>query len=130
MVVYWVVSNPSMKKGIKGFYYKKTKEGCGIPLLQPRRTYPIPKIVSVNVYLKLIYFRRVIIQILWHGNWILCLHLFNMFILFRLLQHVRSGSAPALLMGVLATRRPWTQFVATENFKVFKGFGTVCDSKN
>ncbi|KAJ0181302.1 hypothetical protein K1T71_003387 [Dendrolimus kikuchii] len=35
----------------------------------------------------------------------------------KFLQHVRSGAAPALLMGVLATRRPWTQFVATENFK-------------
>lgn len=34
-----------------------------------------------------------------------------------LLQHVRSGAAPALIMGVLASRRPWTQFVATENFK-------------
>ncbi|XP_023949838.1 prenylated Rab acceptor protein 1 isoform X1 [Bicyclus anynana] len=34
-----------------------------------------------------------------------------------LLQHVRSGAAPALVMGVLNTRRPWTQFVATENFK-------------
>ncbi|XP_045761045.1 prenylated Rab acceptor protein 1 isoform X2 [Maniola jurtina] len=36
----------------------------------------------------------------------------------KLLQHVRSGAAPALVMGVLNTRRPWTQFVATENFKV------------
>ncbi|XP_023949839.1 prenylated Rab acceptor protein 1 isoform X2 [Bicyclus anynana] len=35
----------------------------------------------------------------------------------KLLQHVRSGAAPALVMGVLNTRRPWTQFVATENFK-------------
>ncbi|XP_022825408.1 prenylated Rab acceptor protein 1 isoform X1 [Spodoptera litura] len=35
-----------------------------------------------------------------------------------LLQHVRSGAGPALLMGVLASRRPWTQFVATDNFKV------------
>lgn len=35
----------------------------------------------------------------------------------KLLQHVRSGAAPALVMGVLASRRPWTQFVATENFK-------------
>ncbi|XP_004924629.1 prenylated Rab acceptor protein 1 isoform X1 [Bombyx mori] len=35
-----------------------------------------------------------------------------------LLQHVRSGAAPALLMGVLSSRRPWTQFVATDNFKV------------
>ncbi|XP_050673402.1 prenylated Rab acceptor protein 1 [Leptidea sinapis] len=34
-----------------------------------------------------------------------------------LFQHVRSGAAPALVMGVLANRRPWTQFVATENFK-------------
>ncbi|XP_022126658.2 prenylated Rab acceptor protein 1 isoform X1 [Pieris rapae] len=34
-----------------------------------------------------------------------------------LLQHVRSGAAPALVMGVLSSRRPWTQFVATENFK-------------
>ncbi|XP_030027733.1 prenylated Rab acceptor protein 1 isoform X1 [Manduca sexta] len=34
-----------------------------------------------------------------------------------ILQQVTSGAAPALLMGVLATRRPWTQFVATENFK-------------
>ncbi|KAM3966605.1 prenylated Rab acceptor protein 1 isoform 1-T1 [Aphomia sociella] len=34
-----------------------------------------------------------------------------------LMQHVRSGAAPALLMGVIASRRPWTQFVATENFK-------------
>ncbi|CAB3231338.1 unnamed protein product [Arctia plantaginis] len=35
-----------------------------------------------------------------------------------LLQHVRSGAGPALVMGVLASRRPWTQFVATDNFKV------------
>ncbi|XP_047034090.1 prenylated Rab acceptor protein 1 isoform X3 [Helicoverpa zea] len=35
----------------------------------------------------------------------------------KLLQHVRSGAGPALVMGVLATRRPWTQFVATDNFK-------------
>ncbi|XP_026726243.1 prenylated Rab acceptor protein 1-like isoform X3 [Trichoplusia ni] len=35
----------------------------------------------------------------------------------KLLQHVRSGAGPALLMGVLASRRPWTQFVATDNFK-------------
>ncbi|XP_022126659.2 prenylated Rab acceptor protein 1 isoform X2 [Pieris rapae] len=35
----------------------------------------------------------------------------------KLLQHVRSGAAPALVMGVLSSRRPWTQFVATENFK-------------
>ncbi|XP_030027734.1 prenylated Rab acceptor protein 1 isoform X2 [Manduca sexta] len=35
----------------------------------------------------------------------------------KILQQVTSGAAPALLMGVLATRRPWTQFVATENFK-------------
>ncbi|XP_075983916.1 prenylated Rab acceptor protein 1 isoform X1 [Anticarsia gemmatalis] len=34
-----------------------------------------------------------------------------------LLQHVRSGAGPALVMGLLATRRPWTQFVATDNFK-------------
>ncbi|XP_047514728.1 prenylated Rab acceptor protein 1 isoform X1 [Pieris napi] len=34
-----------------------------------------------------------------------------------LLQHVRSGAAPALVMGVLSSRRPWTQFVATDNFK-------------
>ncbi|CAH0722762.1 unnamed protein product, partial [Brenthis ino] len=34
-----------------------------------------------------------------------------------LLQHVRSGAGPALVMGVLSSRRPWTQFVATENFK-------------
>ncbi|KOB57572.1 putative prenylated rab acceptor [Operophtera brumata] len=27
-----------------------------------------------------------------------------------LMQHVRSGAAPALVMGVLAQRRPWTQF--------------------
>ncbi|KAJ2946273.1 hypothetical protein O0L34_g12314 [Tuta absoluta] len=33
------------------------------------------------------------------------------------LQTVRSGAAPALVMGVLAQRRPWTQFVATDNFK-------------
>ncbi|XP_049887397.1 prenylated Rab acceptor protein 1 isoform X1 [Pectinophora gossypiella] len=33
------------------------------------------------------------------------------------MQSLRSGAAPALLMGVLNTRRPWTQFVATENFK-------------
>ncbi|CAB3231340.1 unnamed protein product [Arctia plantaginis] len=36
----------------------------------------------------------------------------------KLLQHVRSGAGPALVMGVLASRRPWTQFVATDNFKV------------
>ncbi|XP_028040344.1 prenylated Rab acceptor protein 1 isoform X2 [Bombyx mandarina] len=36
----------------------------------------------------------------------------------KLLQHVRSGAAPALLMGVLSSRRSWTQFVATDNFKV------------
>ncbi|XP_047514730.1 prenylated Rab acceptor protein 1 isoform X2 [Pieris napi] len=35
----------------------------------------------------------------------------------KLLQHVRSGAAPALVMGVLSSRRPWTQFVATDNFK-------------
>ncbi|XP_026764471.1 prenylated Rab acceptor protein 1 isoform X1 [Galleria mellonella] len=35
-----------------------------------------------------------------------------------IVQHVRSGAAPALLMGVIASRRPWTQFVATDNFKV------------
>ncbi|CAK1600002.1 unnamed protein product [Parnassius mnemosyne] len=35
-----------------------------------------------------------------------------------LLQHVRNGAAPALVLGVLSNRRPWTQFVATENFKV------------
>ncbi|CAH0722761.1 unnamed protein product, partial [Brenthis ino] len=35
----------------------------------------------------------------------------------KLLQHVRSGAGPALVMGVLSSRRPWTQFVATENFK-------------
>ncbi|XP_026323645.1 prenylated Rab acceptor protein 1 isoform X2 [Hyposmocoma kahamanoa] len=35
-----------------------------------------------------------------------------------ILQHVRSGAAPALLLGFINTRRPWTQFVATENFKV------------
>ncbi|XP_046976216.1 prenylated Rab acceptor protein 1 isoform X2 [Vanessa cardui] len=35
-----------------------------------------------------------------------------------LLQHVRSGAGPALVMGVLSSRRAWTQFVATENFKV------------
>ncbi|KAL0895550.1 hypothetical protein ABMA27_011653 [Loxostege sticticalis] len=34
-----------------------------------------------------------------------------------LMQHVRSGAAPALVMGMLSSRRPWTQFVATENFK-------------
>lgn len=34
------------------------------------------------------------------------------------MQHVRSGGGQALLMGFLASRRPWTQFVATENFKV------------
>ncbi|XP_038209371.1 prenylated Rab acceptor protein 1 isoform X1 [Zerene cesonia] len=34
-----------------------------------------------------------------------------------LLQHVRSGAGPALVMGVLSTRKPWTQFVATDNFK-------------
>ncbi|XP_046976224.1 prenylated Rab acceptor protein 1 isoform X3 [Vanessa cardui] len=36
----------------------------------------------------------------------------------KLLQHVRSGAGPALVMGVLSSRRAWTQFVATENFKV------------
>ncbi|XP_053601052.1 prenylated Rab acceptor protein 1 isoform X1 [Plodia interpunctella] len=35
-----------------------------------------------------------------------------------LMHHVRSGAAPALLMGAISTRRPWTQFIATENFKV------------
>lgn len=35
----------------------------------------------------------------------------------KILTQIRSGSAPALLMGVLASRRPWTQFVQTENFK-------------
>ncbi|XP_061710567.1 prenylated Rab acceptor protein 1 isoform X1 [Cydia pomonella] len=35
-----------------------------------------------------------------------------------LMQHIRSGGGQALLMGFLASRRPWTQFVATENFKV------------
>ncbi|XP_049887398.1 prenylated Rab acceptor protein 1 isoform X2 [Pectinophora gossypiella] len=35
----------------------------------------------------------------------------------KVMQSLRSGAAPALLMGVLNTRRPWTQFVATENFK-------------
>ncbi|XP_045510626.1 prenylated Rab acceptor protein 1 isoform X1 [Colias croceus] len=35
-----------------------------------------------------------------------------------ILQHVRSGAGPALVMGVLSTRKPWTQFVATDNFKV------------
>ncbi|XP_050352010.1 prenylated Rab acceptor protein 1 isoform X1 [Nymphalis io] len=35
-----------------------------------------------------------------------------------LLQHVRNGAGPALVMGVLSSRRAWTQFVATENFKV------------
>ncbi|XP_068628856.1 prenylated Rab acceptor protein 1 isoform X2 [Battus philenor] len=35
----------------------------------------------------------------------------------KLLQHVRSGAAPALVMGLLSSRRPWTQFVATDNFK-------------
>ncbi|KAL0895551.1 hypothetical protein ABMA27_011653 [Loxostege sticticalis] len=35
----------------------------------------------------------------------------------KLMQHVRSGAAPALVMGMLSSRRPWTQFVATENFK-------------
>ncbi|XP_072935811.1 prenylated Rab acceptor protein 1 isoform X1 [Epargyreus clarus] len=34
-----------------------------------------------------------------------------------LIQHLRSGAGPALVMGVLSSRRPWTQFVATENFK-------------
>ncbi|XP_014360368.2 prenylated Rab acceptor protein 1 isoform X1 [Papilio machaon] len=34
-----------------------------------------------------------------------------------LLQHVRSGAAPALVLGLLSSRRPWTQFIATENFK-------------
>ncbi|KAL4705034.1 hypothetical protein ACJJTC_009822 [Scirpophaga incertulas] len=34
-----------------------------------------------------------------------------------IMHHLRSGAGPALLMGVLASRRPWTQFVATENFK-------------
>ncbi|CAG4963339.1 unnamed protein product [Parnassius apollo] len=34
-----------------------------------------------------------------------------------LLQHVRNGAAPALVLGVLSNRRPWTQFVATEHFK-------------
>ncbi|XP_013166577.1 PREDICTED: prenylated Rab acceptor protein 1 isoform X1 [Papilio xuthus] len=34
-----------------------------------------------------------------------------------LLQHVRSGAAPALVLGLLSNRRPWTQFIATENFK-------------
>ncbi|CAH0406069.1 unnamed protein product [Chilo suppressalis] len=33
------------------------------------------------------------------------------------MQHLRNGAGPALLMGVLASRKPWTQFVATENFK-------------
>ncbi|CAG9107562.1 hypothetical protein JYU34_011306 [Plutella xylostella] len=36
----------------------------------------------------------------------------------KLLQHVRNGAGPAIIMGLLATRRPWTQFVATDNFKV------------
>ncbi|XP_045510627.1 prenylated Rab acceptor protein 1 isoform X2 [Colias croceus] len=36
----------------------------------------------------------------------------------KILQHVRSGAGPALVMGVLSTRKPWTQFVATDNFKV------------
>ncbi|XP_063393834.1 prenylated Rab acceptor protein 1 isoform X2 [Cydia fagiglandana] len=36
----------------------------------------------------------------------------------KLMQHIRSGGGQALLMGFLASRRPWTQFVATENFKV------------
>ncbi|XP_072935812.1 prenylated Rab acceptor protein 1 isoform X2 [Epargyreus clarus] len=35
----------------------------------------------------------------------------------KLIQHLRSGAGPALVMGVLSSRRPWTQFVATENFK-------------
>lgn len=35
----------------------------------------------------------------------------------KLLHHVRSGAGPALVMGVLSSRRPWTQFVATDNFK-------------
>ncbi|XP_073946126.1 prenylated Rab acceptor protein 1 isoform X2 [Choristoneura fumiferana] len=35
----------------------------------------------------------------------------------KLMQHVRSGGGQALLMGFLASRRPWTQFVATDNFK-------------
>lgn len=35
----------------------------------------------------------------------------------KLVQHLRSGAGPALLMGVLSSRKPWTQFVATENFK-------------
>ncbi|XP_041974111.1 prenylated Rab acceptor protein 1 isoform X1 [Aricia agestis] len=34
-----------------------------------------------------------------------------------LLQNIRNGAGPALVMGALSTRRPWTQFVATENFK-------------
>ncbi|CAG9575996.1 unnamed protein product [Danaus chrysippus] len=35
----------------------------------------------------------------------------------KILQQVRSGAGPALVMGVLSTRRPWSQFVATDNFK-------------
>ncbi|XP_041974113.1 prenylated Rab acceptor protein 1 isoform X3 [Aricia agestis] len=35
----------------------------------------------------------------------------------KLLQNIRNGAGPALVMGALSTRRPWTQFVATENFK-------------
>ncbi|XP_028165722.1 prenylated Rab acceptor protein 1 isoform X1 [Ostrinia nubilalis] len=34
-----------------------------------------------------------------------------------LVQTLRSGAGPAVVMGMLASRRPWTQFVATENFK-------------
>lgn len=41
-----------------------------------------------------------------------------MFKLIRLLQQVRSGAGPALVLGVLSSRRPWSQFVATDNFKV------------
>lgn len=48
------------------------------------------------------------------GGWIIN----NMQYVLRLMQHVRSGGGQALLMGFLASRRPWTQFVATENFKV------------
>nr|XP_032515193.1 prenylated Rab acceptor protein 1 isoform X1 [Danaus plexippus plexippus] len=35
----------------------------------------------------------------------------------KLLQQVRSGAGPALVLGVLSSRRPWSQFVATDNFK-------------
>ncbi|CAH2268771.1 prenylated Rab acceptor protein 1 isoform X2 [Pararge aegeria] len=36
----------------------------------------------------------------------------------KLLQYARSGAVPALMMRVLNKRQPWTQFIATENFKV------------